>query len=146
MRLLGRGLVVNPRVAALFALLTAGMLWPQTVRAGCSAHYVKDRLNTPGRLYRVDLLNLGGAVPAPSGRAPLDRPAPCSGAFCSGNPAIPVPAVPSIPSLTHRELAIPDSLRLAANGESFRRLLAHEPLRPVVFPCSIFHPPRSRRA
>ena len=142
MRVSGRGLLTNPRIAALLTLLIGGIVWPQAARAGCAAHYVNDRSSSLGSLAQVELLGLDGIVPALPARSPNNRPKPCSGAFCSGNPAVPVPAIPSFPSQQRGELALPDSLRLAADRGRFGHLLADEPLRPATFPSSIFHPPR----
>jgi hypothetical protein len=142
MRVSGRGLLASTRMVALFVLLIGGVVRPQAARAGCAGHYVRDRLNSQENLAQLDLLGLDGIIPALPGKEPLDRPKPCSGAFCSGHPAVPFPAVPPLPSHFRGELALADSLRLAADCGRFRRIPADEPLRPAVFPCSVFHPPR----
>lgn len=136
------GLLACPRITALFALVIAGIVWTQPARAGCAAHYVKVRLKSVENLARLDLLGPDGVVAAIPERAPSDRPQPCSGAFCSGNPAVPVPALPSISSLTRSELALPASVLPAADGGSLLRLPADEPLPPALIPGSVFHPPR----
>ncbi|MGC8641723.1 MAG: hypothetical protein ACP5XB_17795 [Isosphaeraceae bacterium] len=142
MNVSGRGLLASSRIAAIFALLIGGIVWPQTARAGCSGHYINSRSGSPDSLARLELLGLDEHVPALPAKSPNQRPKPCSGAFCSGHPAVPVPAVPPLPSHIRGELALPDSLRLAADRGRFGHLLTNEPLRPALFPSSIFHPPR----
>lgn len=83
-----------PMVAgAWMALVAGGLVAPGSAQAGCS-HYVismgRQGAERPS-LYDLEILSesrlRGTAEPA---RLPNDRPLPCSGPTCSGNPGPPV--------------------------------------------------------
>jgi hypothetical protein len=83
-----RRLVLMPAAASL-SLLAALLLPPSTARAGC-AHLVTSRTDPLAFSSLVDPLILaGGGHSEPLPAAPV----PCSGAWCSEQPA--VPAVPA---------------------------------------------------
>jgi len=90
MRLLARRFLGGPWFGALLAILTIGIVLPSTARAGCAAHYVNSRSPWNGEVAHLELLNFTGAIPAPAEETPGERPKPCSGALCSGNPAPPL--------------------------------------------------------
>jgi hypothetical protein len=90
----------------------------------------------------LELLDLTGAIPAPAEEMPGDRPKPCSGALCSGNPAPPLSTMPSVPPLTGGQWALPVCLGSLVGSGVFQRLPAGTDVCPVDHLCSIFHPPR----
>ena len=142
MRLSARGLLATPWFGAILSLLTLGTVLPSTARAGCSDHYVTSRSRSNGELAHLELLGRSGAIPSPWDESSHERPTPCSGALCSGNPAPPPSTVPSVLPTGAGQWAIPAfPIALAAPGS-----LACPPtdadLRPVDRSCSIFHPPR----
>ena len=142
MRLLARRLLGTVWFGALLAFLTIGIVLPSTAWAGCAAHYVNSRSPWNGDVAHLELLNLTGAVPAPAEETPGERPKPCSGALCSGNPAPPLSTMPSVPSLTGGRWALPVFLVSQLGSGVFRRLPADTDVCPVDHACSIFHPPR----
>ncbi len=86
----------------LIALAVLLCAWPSQAKAGCS-HYVVAKTHAVqltqllDSFERLDESRLSTEAPA--------RPQPCSGAFCSGKPAVPVP-VP-IPMSRHTETVAP---------------------------------------
>ena len=68
---------------------------------------VNSRSPGNGELAHLELLDLTGATPAPAEGMPGERPKPCSGALCSGNPAPPLSTMPSVPPLTGGQWALP---------------------------------------
>jgi hypothetical protein len=144
MRLSAQGLLASPRFGALLAFLTLGIILPSTARAGCLAHYITSRSQISGEMSHLELLGNTGALAIPRDQTPLDRPAPppCSGALCSGNPAAPLPTMPSIaPTVGGHWAVLALPITLVGTG-SFRCLPVDPSLRPVDHPCLIFHPPR----
>jgi hypothetical protein len=136
MRLSTRGLLAGPWVGALFALLMLGIVSPSAARAGCSSRH------GGGTTLGLELLASAAAFPDDPGETPHERPTPCSGAFCSGNPAPPFSAVPaSSPSATGQWAIAAFPFTVAGPGSS-----AYPPidarLRPVDLAGSVFHPPR----
>src|SRR5271166_4641144 len=142
MRLLARRLLGTVWFGALLAFLTIGIVLPSTAWAGCAAHYVKSRSPWNGEVAHLELLDLTGAIPAPAEEMPGDRPKPCSGALCSGNPAPPLSTMPSVPPLTGGQWALPVCLGSLVGSEVFQRLPVGTDVCPVDHSCSIFHPPR----
>jgi len=142
MRLLARRFLGGPWFGALLAILTIGIVLPSTARAGCAAHYVNSRSPWNGEVAHLELLNFTGAIPAPAEETPGERPKPCSGALCSGNPVPPLSTMPSVPSLTGGQWALPVCLVSQLGSGVFQRLPAHTDVFPVDHSCSIFHPPR----
>ncbi|WP_165227501.1 hypothetical protein [Aquisphaera insulae] len=136
--------LARPRLAALAALLTAWLLAPGEARAGCSARHAADGPAAQGRRPgRLDVLAAAGglAIADDSAPTPAPRPAPCSGAFCSGSPAAPDSANPAAPpggegwAATSERLTPTPPAPLDRRGEGPRAA-------PVDRGPSIFHPPR----
>ena len=107
MRLSARGLLATPWFGAILSLLTLGTVLPSTARAGCSDHYVTSRSRSAGELAHLELLGRSGAIPSPWDESSHERPTPCSGALCSGNPAPPPSTVPSVLPAGAGQWAIP---------------------------------------
>jgi len=129
------------------ALLASGLCTPSVARAGCAGHYVQSRIATVVASGRPELLELAGALPAPQGgEAPRERPIPCSGALCSGNPAAPFPPPPPVPPPVSGQWAHHAALILSTDPGSFADPAVEARFRPVVRPCAVFHPPRSTSA
>ena len=93
-------------------------------------------------MAHLELLNLTGAIPAPAEETSGERPKPCSGALCSGNPAPPLSTMPSVPSPTGGQWVLPVFLVSQLGSGVFQRLPADTDVCPVDHSCSIFHPPR----
>jgi hypothetical protein len=113
-----------------------------SARAGCANHYLAVRTQQVAETHALDPLLLSrSALPSREGLPPA-RPTPCSGAFCSGNPAVPPSTAPlSLPegdghwAISLFPPAVADPGSLARPGEDAR-------LAPVNQPSSVFHPPR----
>ncbi len=142
MKLRSGGFLTRSAVGMLMAFLASWVLTPTEVHAGCSAHYLTSR-SSLSTAPRLDSLLTGDFRSQSPGDMPQPRPVPCTGAFCSGNPATPLSTTPSLPPGSAGDWAL--SLRLAAPGETgcHQRLPAGDDFRPVDQPSSIFHPPRS---
>lgn len=129
-------------LGAILSLLMLLCATAPSARAGCSTHSLALRTQEAAKTHALDPLLLSGtALPLHEGLPP-SRPTPCSGAFCSGNPAVPLStAPPGMPesdghwALSLSSPVLADFGSLARSGENAR-------LAPVNQPCSIFHPPR----
>ncbi|MFO0910872.1 MAG: hypothetical protein U0794_21445 [Isosphaeraceae bacterium] len=140
MRRSARGLLTGPWVGACFALLTVVVVWSQPARAGCSAHYLRQA-ETVGALRKLEVLTLAGtATPAPV-EAPRERPAPCTGAFCSGQPAPPLSTPPLAPPPWTGHWAL--LLSCPGNGGCRRVRDRRRSTPAVVLTGSLFRPPRT---
>jgi hypothetical protein len=144
MRLSARGLLASPWFGALLAFLTTGIILPSEARAGCSAHYIVSPSRSSGELSRLELLGHAGALATPQGETPTQPPAPCSGALCSGNPALPLSTIPSDTPPVGGHWAILAFPRTLIGPVPFLCLPVDVALRPIDHSCSIFHPPRSQ--
>jgi hypothetical protein len=126
-------------------LLAFGLFAPQAARAGCS-HYVTSRSQAAGVEAQLELLSLVGALAAPQDQTPKDMPArrgPCSGAMCSGNPAVPLAPVSTEVQRSGQWAICELPIEPAGPGSVAARWEdAH--FSPAPISCSIFHPPRSR--
>lgn len=142
MKLLARRFLGSLWFGLLLAILTSSLLLPSTVRAGCAGHYGNSPSPGNSGVAHLELLSLTGAIPAPAEGMPGDRPKPCSGALCSGNPAPPLSTIPSVPPSSGDQWALPAFLGTLVDSGVFQRLPAGTDVRPVDHPCSIFHPPR----
>lgn len=138
MRHTSRGSVGGTVAGALLAFLAVGVLAPEA-RAGCS-HYVLSRhaaLERDGS--GLDLLDASD-----TGRpaVPVERPKPCSGVFCSGNPGLPdLPTVsvdtrPGDWGLLSEPTTVPEA-------DSFPRHHDDDRLSPSHCGSGVFHPPRA---
>lgn len=144
MRLPSRDLRAAPWFGAILSLLTLGTVLPSAARAGCSAHYVTSQARPGGELAHLELLSAYGAVPTPQDEMPRERPTPCSGALCSGNPAPPLSTLPPAPHPGAGQWAIAAFPIPLSDLGSLPCPPAGASLRPVDRACSIFHPPRPR--
>lgn len=120
---------------ALAALLCA---WPSKADAGCS-HYVVANSLSERPAYRVRALEIEGAVDV-SSEVPARRK-PCSGASCSGKPAVPISmsieVSRPVKAVVPRPTAPPDPCvkgQLLAYAERISRAVIEGP--------SILRPPR----
>ena len=142
MRLTARGFLAGPWFGAIFSLLTLGSVVPSTARAGCLAHYIAFRSPSAESLGQLEQLSLHGALATPEDNAPPERPAPCTGALCSGNPALPVSTVPSVLTSGADQWAIPAFPVALTDPHSIVLTPADASLFPIDGPSAIFHPPR----
>ena len=125
---------------ALLALAFLAVIAPTSAEAGCARHAVAEArgLAFAGLNELLDLeTHAEHGLPSP-----VDAPAPCSGAFCSGSPAVPpAPLVAPIESPTSWAILIdrPDAHELSSLPLPFdeSRFL------PTFHGLSVFHPPRS---
>ena len=136
--------LVGLTAGAILALLTSGALLPSSARGGCGSFAMNVAHPAPHDADGLKLLRIATS-PAPGTDAGDDRRAPCTGALCSGNPAPPLTAEPSVPPPSGGDRALttadpgptgPGSCLLSDHG-------AH--LKAVVHHVSIFHPPRPPR-
>lgn len=120
---------------ALTALLCA---WPSRANAGC-ARYAVARNDSGPLAQQFTLLEDLGEVDGP-GRVPV-RPKPCSGAYCSGRPAVPAPV--SLTTLRTTD-AVAAWLLAPPDPRAKGRPLAHAErnVRAVIEGTSILRPPR----
>lgn len=135
------------RPGAILSLLVLLCAPAPSARAGCSAHYLTPQAQTAARLLAFDSLLLSGSM-LPSdgdGERPPSWPKPCSGAFCSGNPAAPFSAAPSVIAEGDGDWAISGRPALLVDPKLIVRLIEDAELAPVDHPSAIFHPPRPRR-
>ncbi len=113
--------------------------WTSTADAGCS-HYVVVGTHSRPLTYQLDLFERGDGFDV-SNEAPA-HPKPCSGALCSGKPAVPVP-VPIAVGTTRADqwgAVVPRPPAPRATGQ----LLAYAEriVRAVIEGPSIERPPR----
>lgn len=144
MRLLARRSLGSLWVGALLAFLTFGSVLLSPAEAGCTAHYVNSRSPWNAELGHLELLNLTSAIPAPAEEMPGERPKPCSGALCSGNPAPPLSTMPPVPPMAGGQWALPVCRGSLVGPRVFQHQPADTDVCPVDHPSSIFHPPRSQ--
>ena len=90
----------------------------------------------------VDPLIQSGFVLPPHGGMPPPKPTPCSGALCSGNPAVPLSTVPPVMTGGDGGWAISQRPSVLADPGSVDLQFADARLVPIDHPSSIFHPPR----
>jgi len=113
---------------------------PSKAEAGCS-HYVVAGKSTEHALTQLDLFDRDSAPTPVAAETPVPSK-PCSGALCSGKPAVPMP-VPVTPGTTRveqwGEVLPPPALLAVAH-----QFLAHfeRLVRPVLEGPSIDRPPR----
>ena len=132
-------------LTTLAALLGCGLFVTKPAQAECARYvtYHDQNSNISGRL---ELVNFGVPKSTPRNDAPVDRPArprPCSGALCSGSPAVPWAPIHTIPERVN-QWAFLDTIIDASR--SVHEPLAHSSsnLIPTSYVDSIFHPPRPR--
>jgi hypothetical protein len=139
MRSSTQGTAVRLRLGAILSLLCAPA---PSARAGCAAHYLTLRTQAAAETFAVDPLILSGSVLPPRDELPPLRPTPCSGALCSGNPAVPLSPASSVVSEGDGDWAISLRPPLLADPGSVVRSVEEVRLVPVNHPSLIFHPPR----
>jgi hypothetical protein len=142
MRSSAQGTAVPLRVGAILSLLMLLCAPAPAARAACSAHHVTSRTQAAAETFALDPLILSGSVRPPHDETPPSRPTPCSGALCSGNPAVPLSTVPPVMPEGHGEWAISLRPPVLAEPGSIARPAEDARLVPVDHPSSIFHPPR----
>jgi hypothetical protein len=126
---------------AILALLACGWLAPASDRAeGCDFRDHRGALDA-----HFDRLAVAGALapmPGLDASTPVDPPMPCSGAFCSGKPA--VPSMPASPAPARApQWACQAELPPLPSSEPLFDSSRDGDARPVRRPPSIFHPPRA---
>ncbi|MGE3817971.1 MAG: hypothetical protein AB7I30_00910 [Isosphaeraceae bacterium] len=131
------------RFSVLLALLTLGLLSPSVARAGCFNHYVTYRTLQADATARLEALSVDRTAADASRDAPNPRKAPCTGAFCSGNPATPVSANPSIAQRLPDPGVIPGFAPALTRSGGFTFSPEAVSPRPIDRSLAIFHPPRS---
>jgi hypothetical protein len=133
----GRESLGRSCVGALVALLAAGLFAPASARAGCSAYILSSHDAPAGKAGGLELLSR-----ASDPVRPANRPKPCSGVFCSGNPGLPdVPSTPITPQGDEWGLLAEPAVPPVAG--SFPRHHDDDRLRPIQAGLGVFHPPRA---
>jgi hypothetical protein len=130
------------KLGAILSLLMLLCAPAPAARAGCSAHYLSSRTQAAAESFALDPLILSGSVLPPRDETPPSRPAPCSGALCSRNPAVPLSTVPPVMTKGGGDWAISPRPPVLADVGSIARPAEDARLVPVDHPPSIFHPPR----
>jgi hypothetical protein len=133
---------VRLRLGAILSLLILLCAAAPSTRAGCAAHYLTLRTQGAAETFALDPLFMSGSVLPPHDELPPLRPTPCSGALCSGNPAVPLSTVPPVMTEGDGDWAISLRPPVLAEPGSIARPAEDARLVPVVHPSSIFHPPR----
>lgn len=128
-------------VGALAAFLALVVVWTPSADASCGPHWLTSRGEAHRELTRLLLLDPAADTLAGSHPMPPKAPARCSGAFCSGNPAAPASATPSLVSVGGEQWAMSSRLDAAADRGSLLFAATDTPLRPVDRAQAIFHPP-----
>ncbi len=152
MKLLGMRGMTAPRSWVLPALLIAGAMLPASAQGACSSHDVTARVQPSRAVIDLELLSSAGALPRSHseadrnlpGRRPI--PIPCSGAFCSGNPAPAAPSVDTGLSLSDDPWAIAASGTMLVTPDSAPFPLPDAIRRPDEPARSIFRPPPALQA
>lgn len=129
-------------LGSLLAFLTLGAFFSPSAQAGCSAHYLIPPSSANLHSAPLELLTLAGALPASPGETPTPRRAPCTGAFCSGNPSTPPSTLPSVPPTAAEHGAMPAPAAILLSLGSFALHLSDANLSPADPSRPIFHPPR----
>jgi hypothetical protein len=130
------------RLGAILSFLMLLCAPAPAARAGCSAHYLTPRTQAAAVTFALDPLILSGSVLSSHDETPPSRPTPCSGALCSGNPAVPLSTVPPMMTEDDGDWAISLRPPVLADPGSIARPAEDAHLVPVDHPSSIFHPPR----
>jgi hypothetical protein len=129
------------RLGAILSLLMLLCAPAPSTRAGCADHYLTLRTQAAAETFALDPLILSGSLPRHDELPPL-RPTPCSGALCSGNPAIPLSPASSVMTVGDSDWAISVRPPVLADPRSIGRSVEDARLVPFNDPPSIFHPPR----
>ena len=130
------------RLGAILSLLMLLCAPAPSTRADCAAHDLALRTQAAAEPFALDPLISSGSVLPPHGKLPPLRPTPCSGALCSGNPAIPLSTGSSVMTEGDGDRAISVRPPFLADPGSIVRSVEDVRLVIVNHPSSIFHPPR----
>ena len=142
MRSSAEGTAVRLRLGAILSLLMLLCAPAPSTRADCAAHNLTLRTQAAAETFALDPLILSGSVlPTHDDRPPL-QPTPCSGALCSGNPAVPLSTMPPVMTEGDGDWAISLRPPVLADPGSIVRSVEDVRLVIVNHPSSIFHPPR----
>jgi len=118
-------------------LLASALLAPPSAEGGCSQRVTSRtdlrRLSSLIEPLVHDLAGESAAMPVPP------PPRPCSGALCSGQPAVPVVFFEGRIDTWAWYASVPD---LASTGDSFLFAETIE-IHPIRQSLDVFHPPRS---
>jgi hypothetical protein len=136
------GIAARLRLGAILSLLMLLCAPASSARAGCSASHLAPRAQAAAETYGLAPLFLGGSATPDQDETPPSRPAPCSGALCSGNPGVPPSTAPLSVVGVGSDWAIPLRLTVLADPGSLIRAREDAGLIPVNQPSSVFHPPR----
>ena len=130
------------RLGAILSLLMLLCAPAPSTLAGCAAHYLTLRTQTAAETFALDPLIVSGSELPLHDELPPLRPTPCSGALCSGDPAIPFSTASSVMTEGDGDWAISLRPPLLADPGSIVRSVKDVRLVPVNHPSLIFHPPR----
>lgn len=130
-------------LGALTALLILGAFTPSVARAGCFNHSVTYRSLLADPHARLELLGDKEPPPVSPVESPGERRRPCTGAFCSGSPAIPTSANPSVSQEGSDPLVIAGLTSSPTDPGGFAFPAEKANFRPIKQSLAIFHPPRS---
>jgi hypothetical protein len=133
---------VRLRLGAILSLLMLLCAPAPSARAGCAAHYLNLRTHAGAETFALDALISSRSVLPPHDELPPLRATPCSGALCSGNPAIPLSTASSVLTEGDGVWAISLCPPLLADPGSIVPSFEDVRLVSVNHPSSIFHPPR----
>jgi hypothetical protein len=103
-----------------------------------SYHDQKIDLSGDLELLDVEVIAPKRVVPI---SLPVERPKPCSGTMCSGNPAVPWAPIHTIPERVN-QWALLESMTPVIGRRGFVLVHREAILSPSLLVCSIFHPPR----
>jgi hypothetical protein len=123
-------------------LLAVAVLCPSRALAGCSPYVITGNTHVGMLSSRLDVPHLTDAASAQTAaKHPLPS-RPCSGALCSGKPAVPVPLPIVSPETRGEHWGELLSAPTAPQVEGRWRERAETLLQPIVEGPSIDHPPR----
>ena len=139
-----RGLLEDSLVRALLTLLILGIVSPSVARASCTAHYITSRSQGDGQVVFATMFSHETAGSTSENETPQKPTTPCTGAFCSGNPATPFSSLPHVLPNGPGQWAVLVFLTSIPAPGSFAHTQADANLHPVDHARSIFHPPPHR--
>ena len=130
------------RLGAILSLLMLLCAPSPSTRADCAAHDLVLRTQVAAEPFALDPLILSGSVLPTHEELPPLQPTPCSGALCSGNPAIPLSPASFVMTEGDGDRAMSLGPPLLADPGSIARSVEDVRLVAVNHSSSIFHPPR----
>jgi hypothetical protein len=102
--------------------------------------YHDQKIDLSGALELLDVEVIASKRVVPIS-PPIERPKPCSGAMCSGNPAVPWAPIHTIPERVNQWALLECMTPMIVRGgvvQAHRETI----LSPALLVRSIFHPPR----